>query len=111
REEILERREVDCDARSQETVLAKFGLNDGDIAVRVHEPQHASEQGREAIWQPVDGSEVQDPEPAVVQQPEIARMRVSVQQSCPSRAGKEKSDKQQTGPVPLLLRSVGNDFR
>ena len=84
-------------------MLAQLGLGHRDVAVGVHQVEQLPEQRRQAIGQPVDRAEVQHAEPPVVQQAEIPRMRVGVQQPGPRRAGEQQPDKQHAGPVPLLL--------
>ena len=64
---------------------------------------------RQPVGEPVDRAEVQDDEPAVVEQPEVARVRVGVQQPGPRRAGEQEPGEQQAGPVALLRRARGDD--
>ncbi len=63
----------------------------GEVAAVVHEPQHPAEDGREAVWQPVDGAEVEHAEPPAGKQPEVARVRIGVRPAriipAPSAAG------------------------
>ena len=61
----------------------------------------------EAAGHPVDGAEVDDAQPAVVEQPEVARVRVGVQQAAARRAGEQEPAVQQARVVALLLRAVG----
>ena len=61
----------------------EFVLKLCEVTVFVHEPQHPAEDGREAVRQPVDSTEVEHAEPPIGEQPEIARVRVRVQQADP----------------------------
>ena len=55
----------------------------------------------QAVGQPGDRAEVDHAEPAVVEQPEVARMRVGVQQAGPGRRGEVQHGQQAAGAVAL----------
>jgi len=80
RQEGAQRLQVHLDARPQEPVGAQFPLDRGDVRlVLVHEPQQAAQERRQPVRQPVHRAEVEHAQPAVVEQPEVARVRVRVQ--------------------------------
>ena len=56
----------------------------------VHDPQQPPEDRRQPVRQPVHRAEVEHAEPPVGQQPEVARVRVGVQQPGPGRAGEQE---------------------
>ena len=69
----------------------------------VHDPQQPADERREPAGQPVHRAEVEHAEPAVGEQPEVARVRVGVQQPGPGRAGEQEAGEQEPGAVALLL--------
>ena len=75
----------------------------------VHDPQQAAQERRQPVRQPVHRAEVEHAQPAVVEQPEVARVRVRVQQPGPRRAGEQEPGEQDAGPVPFLLAAVADD--
>ena len=83
----------------------------GQVAAVVHEPQHPAEDRREAVRQPVDRAEVQHTQPPVAQQPEVARMRIRMQEPHPRRTRKQETDHHDARPVPLSGRAAGDDPR
>ena len=87
----------------------EFVLKLCEVTVFVHEPQHPAEDGREAVRQPVDRTEVEHAKPPIGEQAEIARMRVRVQQADPLRTGEQETDDHDAGPVPLSGRAAGDD--
>ena len=89
--------------------LLLHGLDVG--VVFVHDPQQPAEEGRQPVRQPVDGTEVHHAEPAVVEQPEVARVRIPVQQPSPRRPGEQEPHEQDARPVALLLAAVADDLR
>ena len=96
------------DARPQEALLAQFLLDRRRMSPSVvDQPQQLADERRQAVGQPVHRAEVEHAQPAVGQHPEVARVRVSVQQPGPGRAGEQEPDEQQPGPVPLFLGAVG----
>ena len=84
-------------ARSSRSTSAMSGLG------VVHDPQQPPEERRQPVGQPVDRAEVEHAEPPVGEQPEVARVRVGVQQPRPGRAGEQEPGQQDAGPVPLRL--------
>ena len=110
RQEGAQRLQVHLDARPQEPVGAQFPLDRGDVRlVLVHEPQQAAQERRQPVRQPVHRAEVEHAQPAVVEQPEVARMRVRVQQPGPRRAGEQEPGEQDARPVALFLAAVADD--
>ena len=59
--------------------------------------------GGSPCGQPVDRAEVEHAEPPVGEQPEVARMRVGVQQPRPGGTGEQEPGEQDARPVPLRL--------
>ncbi len=80
-----------------------------EVTVLMHEPQQLAEEPREAVWQPVDRAEVEYAKPAVGEQPEIARVRIRVQEADPGGTGEKEADDQDAGPVSLGRRAAGDD--
>ena len=73
-----------------------------DVGVRVvHDPQQPAEDRRQPVRQPVHRAEVEHAEPAVGEQPEVARVRVGVQQPGPGGPGEQEPVEQDAGPVAL----------
>ena len=66
---------------------------------------------RGAVGQPVDRAEVEDAEPAVGQQPEVAGVRVGMQQPGEHRAGEQEPGQQQRRAVALLRCALADDGR
>ena len=72
------------DPRPQEPVLAQFALYCLGVGiVFVHDPQQPAEEPRQPARQPVHRAEVEHAEASVVEQAEVARVRVSVQEPGP----------------------------
>jgi hypothetical protein len=112
RQEGVQRVQVHVDAGPQEPLLAQFALHLADVGVVVvHDPQQPAEEPRQAARQPVHGAEVEHAQPAVVEQPEVARVRVRVQQSGPRGAGEQEPDEQDARPVAFFLAAVADDLR
>ena len=58
---------------------------------------------RQPVGEPVDRAEVEHPEPAVLGDPEVAGVRVGVQQAGAVRAPQQELEVQRRGLVALLL--------
>ena len=86
--------EVDRHAGAQEAVLAQVLLDFVDVAVVVHQPEQPAEDRRQPVRQPVYGAEVEHAQPPVRQQPEVARMRIGVQQTGSGGPGEQEPDQQ-----------------
>ena len=99
---------VQLDAGPDEPLVPQPGEHALGVAVD-GEPQQRADRRRQPVRQPVDRAEVEHDEPAVVEQPEVAGVRVGVQQPGPGRAGEQEPGEQQPGAVALLLGAVGDD--
>ena len=75
----------------------------------MHDPQQPAEERRQPARQPVHRAEVQHAQAAVVEQPEVSRVRVRVQQPGPRGAGEQEPDEQDAGPVAVFLAAVTDD--
>ena len=87
----MQRVQVHVDAGPQEPVRAQLALHGLDVGVVVvHDAQQPAEERRQPVRQPVHRAEVEHAEPAVVEQPEVARVRIGVQQPGPRRAREQE---------------------
>ena len=68
------------------------------------QPGQPADRLRVPVGQPGDGTEVEHAEPSVVEQPEVARVRVGVQQAGPARRGEVQRGQPQPAQVALVLR-------
>jgi len=83
-----------------------------EVTVFVHETQQRADEGREAARQPVDSAAVERAKPSVGEQPEIAWVRVGVQEAGPRRAREQETGDHDAGrfrsafaPPAMLLAS------
>ena len=104
-----QRCQVNVNAVPEIAVRPELGLELRQVGVFVHEPEHPAEDGREAVWQPVDSAEVEHAEPPVGKQAEVARVRIRVQESDPGRTREHETDEHDARPVPLSGRAAGDD--
>jgi hypothetical protein len=75
------------DPRPQEPVRAQFALDFLGVGiVLVHDPQQPAEEPRQPARQPVHRAEVEHAQAPVIEQAEVARVRVRVQQPGPRRS-------------------------
>ncbi len=79
------------------------------VVPREQRRDEPAERARQAAGQLEAGAEVEHPEPAVVQQPEVARVRVGVQQTAPGRAAQQEPLVELAEAVPLRLCPVRRD--
>ena len=75
------------------------------------EPGEPSDRFRGAVRQPVDGAEVDHAEPAVREQPEVARVRIGVQQTGQDRPREQEVGEQPGAGVALLRGAPLHDRR
>ena len=73
------------------------------------EPQHSAEDGRKAVWQPVDSAEVDHAKAPTGKQAEVARVRIRVQEPDSRRTREQETGDQGARPVPLGGRAAGDD--
>jgi hypothetical protein len=103
RPQVVEHRlGVHVGAARDEALLAQPGQHARGVALD-REPGQPADRLRRPVRQPVHRAEVDDAEPAVGQQAEVARVRVGVQQPGQHRPGEQEAGQQPAGAVALRL--------
>ncbi len=74
------------------------------------QPAEPADGFGQPVRKPIDRAEVEDSQPAVRQQPEVARMRIRVQEADPAGTGVQEPHEQQPSPVAFGGGAIAYDF-
>jgi hypothetical protein len=91
---------IHVDVRANEALVAQ-AVDDGlRIAVQ-RDVQQGSDGRRQAVGQVGNGTKVEHAQSAIGGDPEVARVRVGMQQAGPLRTGEQEPDVQRAGMIAL----------